>query len=93
MEEKTHTKSIVEISRGGILIFVLQKQINTMGGGGGVGGWLYLGDERVGGNYVVVFQASLIMCFKYCANVVSVILNINLMYWQSGYNDITMHLV
>ena len=54
---------------------------------------LCLGDEGVGGNYVVVFQASLIMCFKYCVNVVSVILNINLMYWQGGYNDITMHLV
>ena len=86
MEEKTRTKSIVEMSRGGLSIFVIQKQINTLGG-------LCLGDEGFGGNYVVVFQASLIMCFKYCVNVVSVILNINLMYWQGGYNDITIHLV
>ena len=57
MEEKTHTKSIVEMSRGGLSIFVvLQKQINTLGGRGGARGM----DEGVGGNYVVVFQASLI---------------------------------
>ena len=82
MEEKIHT--IVQMSRGGLSIFVLQKQR---------GGGLCLGEEGVGGNYAVVFQASLIMCLKYCVNVVSVILNINLMYWQGGYNDITIHLV
>ena len=54
MEEKTHTKSIVEISRGGLLIFVLQKQINALKG------MALPGRQEGWKNYVVVFQASLI---------------------------------
>ena len=57
MEEKTHTKSIVEISREGDFRYLLSyrsKLLPWRGGG------LWLGDKGVGGNYVVVFQASLI---------------------------------
>ena len=56
MEEKTHTKSIVEISREGDFRYLLSYRSKLLPWGGG----LCLGDKGVGGNYVVVFQASLI---------------------------------
>ena len=89
MEEKTHTKSIVEISREGDFRYLLsyRSKLLPWGGGalpGGQGGW---------GKLCCCFSSISDMCFKYCANAVTVILNINLMYWQGGYNDITIHLV
>ena len=60
MEEKTHTKSIVEISREGDFRYLLSYRSKLLPWGGG-GGWAVAGGDRgVGGNYVVVFQASLI---------------------------------
>ena len=89
--KKKHTLSLLLkfLERGTFDICCLTEANYYPGGGGGAlpggqGGW-----EKL----CCCFSSISDMCFKYCANAVTVILNINLMYWQGGYNDITMHLV